>query len=110
MKYCTACGTGIDDLAKFCSNCGVSTTPMGAGPGPSGATFTAARPVRRLTRATRDKKIAGVCGGLAQYFGIDSTLMRLIWVGLFVIYGVGLILYFIGWVVVPRDTDVPPAL
>ena len=31
---------------------------------------------RKLTRSTHDKKIAGVCGGLAEYFGVDSTLVR----------------------------------
>ncbi len=52
-----------------------------------------------------DKKIAGVCGGLAQYFGADSTIIRFILLALFLAYGVGIIIYIVGWIVMPKDTD-----
>jgi phage shock protein PspC (stress-responsive transcriptional regulator) len=52
----------------------------------------------------RDKKIAGVCGGVANYFGIDPTLVRFVWLAAFLVYGVGLLAYLIGWVVMPSDT------
>ena len=65
--------------------------------------------VPRLTRSTTDLKIAGVCGGLAEYFGVDATPIRLIWivvsvVGCAVIGGV--IAYLIAWLLIPRRPDV----
>jgi len=56
---------------------------------------------RRLYRSTTDKKIAGVCGGLAEYFGIDPTIVRLIWLALVLGAGVGLLAYLLFWIVVP---------
>ncbi|GIV97551.1 MAG: hypothetical protein KatS3mg057_2208 [Herpetosiphonaceae bacterium] len=56
----------------------------------------------RLTRSSQDRIIAGVAGGLARYFEIDSTLMRLIMVVLF-LAGVGLIIYPVLWLIMPRD-------
>lgn len=55
-----------------------------------------------------DKKIAGVCGGLAKYFGVDSTIIRFVLLCLFLLYGVGFVLYIVGWIVMPRDVDVMP--
>lgn len=57
----------------------------------------------RLTRSRRDKMIAGVCGGLAQYFEVDPTLVRLIFVVLFFASGIGLPLYIILWIVLPKE-------
>jgi phage shock protein C len=64
---------------------------------------------RRLTRSTTDKMIAGVCGGLAVYFDVDATLVRVIAVvgGLM---GWGLIAYIVLWIAAPKDTAVPRAL
>ena len=42
---------------------------------------------RRLTRSATDKKIAGICGGIAEYFGVDSTPIRLLWVILSILCG-----------------------
>ncbi len=59
-------------------------------------------------RSTADRKIAGVCGGIAEYFDIDSTLVRVIWVlavlvpPLFLPAFLG---YFLAWLVMPK----PPA-
>lgn len=51
-----------------------------------------------------EKKIAGVCAGYAEYFGIDITLMRLIWVGLLLIPpNIGIIAYFVSWAVLPKE-------
>ena len=63
---------------------------------------------RRLMRSTTDSKIAGVCGGLAEYFGVDSTPVRLIWVILSILCGAvigGLIAYAIAWVIIPKRSD-----
>lgn len=58
---------------------------------------------KRLTRDVRNKKIAGVCAGVANYFDIDPTIVRLIWGVAFFVYGIGLILYLILWFVLPED-------
>ncbi|MBQ3680842.1 MAG: PspC domain-containing protein [Paludibacteraceae bacterium] len=65
--------------------------------------------VKRLTRSSTDKKIAGVCGGIAAYFdGVDSTLIRVIAVILAVFaFGFGgLIVYIVLAIIIPLDTDV----
>ncbi len=59
----------------------------------------------KLVLSTSDKKIAGVCGGLAAYFGIDATRVRIARV-LFVIFaGSGVIAYLIAWLLIPRPRD-----
>lgn len=57
---------------------------------------------RRLTRSTTDRMIGGVCGGLANYLGVDPTLVRIIFVVL-MLSGVSPLLYVVLWVVVPSD-------
>ncbi len=58
----------------------------------------------RLTRSTTDKMIFGVCGGLAEHFNMDGTIMRLIFV-LVTVFGVGspLLIYIILAIVMPSD-------
>jgi phage shock protein PspC (stress-responsive transcriptional regulator) len=58
----------------------------------------------RLVRARTDRRIAGVCGGLADYFGVDPTLVRVAWVILSVIAGAvvfGVIAYLVAWFIIP---------
>jgi phage shock protein PspC (stress-responsive transcriptional regulator) len=58
-----------------------------------------------LTRSETDRRIAGVCGGLAEYFGVDSTPVRLLWAILSIVPGAivgGLLAYAIAWLVIPR--------
>jgi len=51
-----------------------------------------------------EKKIAGVCAGFAEYFDMDVTLVRLIWVALFLLPpSPGLIIYIVAWIILPRD-------
>jgi len=58
--------------------------------------------MKRLYRSTTDRKIAGVCGGLAEYFNIDPTLVRVIFVILLLPGGLpGFVPYVILWIVVP---------
>ncbi len=59
---------------------------------------------KKLYRSNTDKMVAGVCGGLAQYFGVDSTLVRLIF-ALLVFFGVGsgLVLYIILALIMPLE-------
>ncbi len=58
--------------------------------------------VKKLYRSVTDKKIAGVCGGLAEYFEIDSTLIRILFLALLIFGGGGLLIYIIMWIVVPE--------
>ena len=61
----------------------------------------------RLARSETDKQIAGVCGGLAEYFGVDATIVRLAAVALAIYPGAligGLIAYLIAWFIMPADS------
>ncbi|NRT36817.1 PspC domain-containing protein [Clostridium beijerinckii] len=57
---------------------------------------------KRLYLSATDKKLAGVCGGIAEYFGIDSTLVRIGWAILIVCAGSGLLLYIICALIIPK--------
>lgn len=62
-----------------------------------------APPVRRLTRSRSDKVVAGVCGGLARHFGIDTVWFRIAFVALALGGGAGVLLYVIAWIAMPED-------
>lgn len=66
---------------------------------------------RKLTRSTVDRKVAGVCGGLAEYIGTDPTLIRILWVLAVVAGGFGVLAYVIMWIAVPEGPAgaLPPA-
>jgi phage shock protein PspC (stress-responsive transcriptional regulator) len=60
----------------------------------------------RLKRSTIDRKVAGVCGGLAEYFSVDSTAVRVLWVILTIIPGaivLGVLAYIVAWFIMPAD-------
>ena len=56
---------------------------------------------KKLYKSNTDKKLAGVCGGIAEYFNIDSTIVRLIWVLGFFAVGSGLLAYIICALIMP---------
>ena len=56
---------------------------------------------KKLYKSSTDKKLAGVCGGLAEYFNIDSTLVRLGWVVFGLLGGSGLLAYIIATIIMP---------
>ena len=60
---------------------------------------------KQLMRSGRDKKIAGVCAGVANYFDMDPTIVRVIWGVLAFGYGAGVIAYIILWIIAPVATD-----
>ena len=63
---------------------------------------------RVLRRSTTDKQVAGVCGGLAEYFQVDATVVRLFWVILSIFCGAvigGVIAYALAWIIIPRSPD-----
>lgn len=57
---------------------------------------------KKLYRSDTDKKICGVCGGLAEYLNIDSTVIRLIWLLLVLCAGTGVLAYFIAAIIMPE--------
>lgn len=57
---------------------------------------------RKLYRTKEDRKIAGVCGGLGEYFDIDPTIIRLLWLALLFAVGSGLLAYIIAWIIIPE--------
>jgi phage shock protein C len=60
---------------------------------------------KRLYRSNKNKMLAGVCGGIAEYFNVDPTLIRLAWVLFACVGGSGLIAYIVCAIVVPRAQD-----
>ena len=88
--FCNSCGKSIPDDARLCPYCG--NTVASASPRSN-----------RLVRPRQGRRIAGVCLGLANYFGLNATLVRIVWLLLLVVGGVGLIPYLILWIVMPND-------
>ena len=94
--YCTKCGVQLEDSHRFCHECG---TPTGRGGAP-----VAHKP---LLRSITNKKIAGVCGGFAEYIDADPIVVRLIWVVLTLgLPPAGLIGYIIAWIIIPKPEPV----
>ncbi len=55
----------------------------------------------RLSRNLDNRMIGGVCSGLGDYFGIDPTILRVIWALLMFGYGIGVVFYIIAWIIMP---------
>ena len=95
--YCNACGKAIADDGRFCSYCG---NVVGIPPTP-----------KKLMRLRYDRKIAGVCSGLAQYFDLDISLVRILWFFITLACGIfpGLVAYMLGWIIIPEEPLLLPA-
>jgi phage shock protein C len=63
------------------------------------------KPYKKLWRSRKDRKIAGVCGGLGVYFGVDPVWMRIIFVVFFLIGGTALIAYLLLWLIIPLEPE-----
>ena len=61
---------------------------------------------KKLFKSTTDKKLCGVCGGIAMYFDIDPTLVRLAWVLFVALGGSGILAYIVGTIIIPKDTEI----
>ena len=90
--YCMRCGTGLPQSARFCSNCG-AVVPV---PQPM--------PGRPLVRPRVGRQIAGVCLALAQSYGWDVALVRILTVlGFFFSGGLVGVAYLAGWIGIPEE-------
>lgn len=87
--YCNYCGKAIPEDANLCAYCGKRVGGVIAR--------------ERLVRPRADRKIAGVCAGFAEYFDIDVTLVRVVWLIVAFMTGVGFLGYLIAWIVMPEE-------
>jgi len=64
---------------------------------------------KRLYRSESDKKISGVCGGIAEYLDADPTIVRLVAVAFIIVTGIfpGLLIYIAGILIIPKKSDLP---
>lgn len=96
--FCTQCGLELQPQDCYCSQCGKGTE--------AGSPARANMPQQRLTLSKSDKKIAGVCSGIAHYLNVDVTLVRIVWVILaFTPPGAGVLGYLIAWLIIPNGEE-----
>jgi len=60
---------------------------------------------QKLYRSRKNRMIAGVCGGIGEYFEIDPTIVRLLWVLLILMGGAGIFLYIAAWIIIPQSKN-----
>lgn len=60
---------------------------------------------KRLYKINQGKMVDGVCGGIAEYFGLDPTLVRLAWIIFSAMGGSGILAYILAAVVIPREPE-----
>src|ERR1700739_1326629 len=94
---CPKCQKEIADGSKFCYNCGAKLVADAAATPPPAY----APPAKRLMRSSRDKKLGGVCAGLAEDFDLDPTIVRVVWLLAVLLSGTGLLVSLILWIVLP---------
>jgi phage shock protein C len=63
----------------------------------------------KLTRSETDRKVAGIAGGMAAYFGVDPTLVRVAWIAA-ALMGWGVIAYVLLWILLPKGPGSTPAI
>lgn len=93
---CPKCQKEMPEGSRYCSNCGTQLTGQAV---PPAATYAA--PAKRLMRSSRDKKLGGVCAGLADYFDLDPTIVRIVWLLAILCAGTGFLVYIVLWIALP---------
>ena len=90
--YCPQCGKEYAEAVNYCCQCGALMSSN-----------MAPQPLfqKKLFRSKSDRKIAGVCGGFAEYLDLDPTLVRLVWLLTALFIGWGFLAYLIAWIVMP---------
>jgi phage shock protein PspC (stress-responsive transcriptional regulator) len=96
---CQSCQRDIAAGSKFCYACGAKQpeTPTQSAPSVYPAQ-------RRLVRSINDRKIAGVCAGVADYFDFDPSIVRIIWLLTTLVPGPNILVYIILWIALPEGT------
>ena len=95
--FCQECGKEHPQRVNFCCYCGAAMV------------VTPPRPSKKLMRSRTASKIAGVCGGFADYLDLDVTLVRIVWLMVAFVGGWGLIGYLIAWIAMPEEPLQKPA-
>jgi phage shock protein C len=93
--YCNQCGKVIQDDAAVCAYCGVQVG--------------ASQARRKLIRPRTGRKIAGVCLGFSEYFDVDVTLVRVVWLIAAFMTVIGFLSYPIAWIIMPEEPMLLPA-
>lgn len=88
--FCPNCGKEYKEKANYCCHC-------------AAALYAPPPRAKKLTRSKQDRKIAGVCGGFADYLEVDPTLVRLLWVLFALFAGWGVVAYVVAWIVMPEE-------
>jgi phage shock protein C len=96
--YCNACGKTIAEDGRYCSHCG---SVVGILPTP-----------KKLMRSRADRKIGGVCAGLAHYLDLDVSLVRILWFFITLACGIfpGIVAYILGWIIIPEEPELRPVV
>jgi phage shock protein C len=102
--FCPQCGNQIDSNARFCAACGAAVSSA-VPPPPAGGYY----PRAQLTRSRQNRMIAGICSGLALYYGWDLNLVRIVTFLIILFTGVGALVYLAAWIIIPEAPYALPA-